>query len=261
MRTQSFFFSSSPAAGAQNISADGSQFEVNFNTPLSVPASSTVCEAGLITASVWNTSPNISAAFGNNQLRVFVLGVPITIVFTDGLYSLENLSSYVDKVLQNSGLPAGLFVFGGDDATQRVVITVNQVGDYVDFAIPNSVGPLLGWPAPGALVGPSTTIGQHFYSPGEARLNRVNLFLITSDLVTTGIPVNALARGVLGQVPINVNPGEQETFQPNNIQWFDASELIGRPRMNVRFALSNQDLSPVPTAGESFSFVLQLRYE
>jgi hypothetical protein len=260
MRTQSFYFSSSPAAGAQNISADGSQFEVNFNTPLSVPASSTVCEAGLITASVWNTSPNISAAFGNNQLRVFVLGVPITIVFTDGLYSLENLSSYVDKVLQNSGLPAGLFVFGGDDATQRVVITVNQAGDYVDFAIPNSVGPLLGWPAPGALVGPSTTIGQHFYSPGEARLNRVNLFLITSDLVSTGVPVNALSRGVLAQVPITVNPGEQQTFQPNTIQWFDASELIGRPRMNLRFALTNQDLSPVPTAGETYSFVLQLRY-
>jgi hypothetical protein len=144
MRTQSFYFSSSPAAGAQNISADGSAFEVNFNTALSVPASATVCEMGLITASVWNTSPNISAAFGNNQLRVFVLGIPYTIVFTDGLYSLDNLNAYIDRVLQNSGLPAGLFVFGGDDATQRVVITVNQIGDYIDFTVPNSVGPLLG---------------------------------------------------------------------------------------------------------------------
>ena len=118
MRTQSFFFSSSSASGAQNASADGSAFEVNFNTPLSVPAGSTVCEAGLVTASVWNTSSNVSTAFGNNQVRVVVGGVPFVIVFTDGLYSLENVNAYLDKALQNYGLPAGLFVISGDDATQ-----------------------------------------------------------------------------------------------------------------------------------------------
>jgi hypothetical protein len=63
MRTQSFYFSSSPAAGAQNLSADGSQFEINFDTPLHVPAGATVCEMDLLTATVWNTGFNISAEF------------------------------------------------------------------------------------------------------------------------------------------------------------------------------------------------------
>jgi len=258
MRTQSFYFSSSPAAGAQNLSADGSQFEVNFNTPLHVPAGATVCEMGLLSATVWNTSFNISAEFGNNIWRCVVGGATVAFSIADGLYSLDNLNSYINKALQNLGYQPDRFIISGDDATQRTVITIAAAGDAVDFTVANSTAQLLGFTTTVII---AATNGQHFYSPNEAKLNRTNLYLLTSDLVTTGVPVNALSRGVLGQVPIVVNPGEQDVFQPPNVQWFDASELIGRPRMNVRFALVNQDLKPVPTSGDSYSFVLQLRYE
>ena len=259
MPTQSFFFSSSPLAGAQNVSADGSQFEVNFNTPLEVPSTATTCEAGIANASVWNTSYNISAAFGNNQFQVLYGGATHTLTIDDGLYSLENLNGYIQKGLFNlAAIPAGTFVLSGDDATQRAIITMSQVGDAVNFQAPESCAAILGFTP--AQVGPATAAGQHFYSQGEAQLNRTNLYLITSDLVAEGLPVNALARGVIGQVPITSNPGEQVNYQPPQVLWFQAEELIGRPRMNVRFSLVNQNLQATPTSGDSYSFVLQIRW-
>lgn len=258
MNTQSFYFSSSTAAGAQNLSADGSQFEVTFDTPLHVPGEARRCEMGLVSASVWNTSQNISAAFGNNTFQVVHRGTAHTIVIDDGLYSLDNLDNYLSKSLQNLGVPAGSFTLSGDDATQRCVITIALVGDQVNFNAPGSCSEILGFTQ--AVVGPAVTVGQHFFGASEARLNRTNLYLILSDMVQTGLTVNALARGVIGQVPIVANPGEQIVHEPSNVNWFAANELIGRPRGSARFSLVNQDLRATPTSGDTYSFVVQIRW-
>ena len=49
--------SSDPAAGAINISADGSQFEVTTDEPIIIPEESTNCELFVSSASVWNVIP------------------------------------------------------------------------------------------------------------------------------------------------------------------------------------------------------------
>jgi hypothetical protein len=137
-------------------------------------------------------------------------------------------------------------------------MTIATAGDSVNFNAPDSVAPLLGFALSQIT---AASAGQHIYSGSQAQLNRTNLYLLLSDLVTNGLPVNALARGVVGVIPITAEPGYQDVYQPTNIMWGDATELIGRPRMNIRFSLVNQSLNPTPTAGETYSFTLVIRYE
>ena len=61
---QSFFFSSDTVAGAQNVSSDGTRFSVQLADPIAIPDGALTCELGVVTASIWNNSPNIGAGLG-----------------------------------------------------------------------------------------------------------------------------------------------------------------------------------------------------
>lgn len=260
MPTNSYFFSSSTKSGAQNVSLDGSSFEVNFNSPLSIPAEAKLCEVAVASAAIWNVSPNISALFGNNQITITHWGYADTLVITDGLYSIDSLNEFINRGLSNPpfNIAPGSFVISGDQSTQRSVVTILTPGDNIDFGGLNSVGSILGFDP---IIVTATAANEHFYSNREASFNRNNLYCITSDLVTSGLPVNGLMRSVIGIVLITADPGFQDSYNPNQLQWSNANNLIGLPRMNVRFSLLNQNLEAVPTAGETYSFVLIIRYE
>jgi hypothetical protein len=66
---ESFFFSSDKANGAQNVSSDGSLFNVELYNPISIPKEAIYCTLEITAATIWNVSPNISAAIGNNKLN------------------------------------------------------------------------------------------------------------------------------------------------------------------------------------------------
>ena len=90
-------FSSAASNGATSISADLSSFEVTLQTPLSIPAGALDAELACYSASVWNTSPNISPAFGNNVWRYTTSTTPAgtyTVSVPEGLYSLTALNTY-----------------------------------------------------------------------------------------------------------------------------------------------------------------------
>jgi len=246
----SMLFSSDPLVGAESVSADGSSFSTTIDTPFVVPAAAMSCQAGVIAASIWNTSPNISAAFSNNQLS-FVTTVapagPFTIVIDQGLYSLDALGSYVSIQLQNLGLPPDLIQFSPNNATQRVGITLSTAGDSVLVGAAGSVGVILGWPLGSpAIVAPVAGFTQ--FGPLEAALNRVNSYIIQSEFVTTGVQINGSSRGILASVPISVGPGRQINYAPSQVQWFDAQDLVGRPKQYFKLALVDQDLRHTPTS-------------
>ena len=54
--SQTFSFT---LAGADNVSSDGTSFEVTLQRPIIIPNDAVACEAGVISASIWNNSPNI----------------------------------------------------------------------------------------------------------------------------------------------------------------------------------------------------------
>ena len=80
-KSASFFFSSDSANQAQNVSADGSQFTVVLNSPLALPKGAMAATLSVSQANIWNTSYNISAAFGNNVFRFRSANNEHTIIF------------------------------------------------------------------------------------------------------------------------------------------------------------------------------------
>jgi hypothetical protein len=254
-------FSSDPLVGAESVSPDGSQFSTTLDVPFSVPAAAMSCTAGVVAASVWTTSPNISAAFTNNQLS-FVTTVapagPYTIVIDQGLYSLDALGSYISIQMQNLGLPPDLIQFSPNNATQRVGLTLSTLGDSVLIGAPGSVGQILGWPAGSAhIVAP---VAGWQSSARTRPPSTGNSYAVQSDFCTSGIQINGSSRGIMASLPINVGPGRQINYAPAQISWFDASELIGRPKQAVRLALLDQDLRPTPTSGDYWSMALVIKW-
>ena len=78
-KSVSLVFNSDAKAGAQNISADLSSFDITLNDPLSVPRDAVECSAAIISASIWNTAYNISASFNNNKIRFTTSVAPASV--------------------------------------------------------------------------------------------------------------------------------------------------------------------------------------
>lgn len=259
-RTFSLSFNSDPATGATPVGSSGAVFSVDLNTPLAFDRTATAhLEAAVIQAAIWNTSPNISADFANNQFTFTTSSAPAgtyTFIFPQGLYSLSGIGSFISTQLVNLGLPSGLFQFTGDDATQRVVITFQLAGDSINFGAANSIGSVLGF-APAVIAAP--VANYSVYGTSTANLNRNNSYRIRGTLVSAGIQVNAVAGGIIAQVPIDQSPGSQINYQPQQPLWFGAGELIGVGKQQLQFYLENEKGESTPTGGEYWSFVVQFR--
>ena len=104
-------FSSAAENGAQNRSADGSQFSVTLQMPLLVPAGALDAEIGCVSATLWNTTYNVSPDFGNSHFTYMTTFTPPGIFVIDidaGLYSLTALNQYLSNEFVNRGHPANL---------------------------------------------------------------------------------------------------------------------------------------------------------
>lgn len=258
-RCLSLILNSDPAAGAENVSADGSSFQVALHDPIVIPKDAVECKIGVIAANVWNTSPNIAASYGNNQFEFTTTSAPAgtyPLTIPDGLYSVEGLNAYLSSQFLNLGLPANLITISGDAATQRSIITFLTSGDSIDFTIVNSVREVLGFNS-AVITAPSANYS--FFSDNVAAFNRINSFLLASNIVAQGIPINNQSRGIIGSVPISVAPGSQIVYSPQNVVWFNAKELIGAGKINLAFQLLDQDLRPAP-AVDPYNFTIHIDY-
>lgn len=258
----SLLFSSDPAVGAENVSADGTVFSVTMTTPLAIPAAAMNAQMGVTSANVWNVTPNISADFMNDIFRYTTSTAPagtFTIVIPTGLYSLDALGAFLSSQFQNSGHDPSLFTLSGDQATQSSVVTFLTAGDSVDFSVASSVGVILGWPAPGPVI-VAPVAGYNAYSPQNAQLNRTNSFAVLSDIVSTGIQQNGKSTGVIVAIPITAPPGSQINYAPQVVNFFPADELVGNQKSNMTFRLVDQQGRPTPTLGETWQITIAVRW-
>ena len=254
----SAFFNSNPASGSTNQSEDGSKFSVTLNNPLRLPESVVSCKMGVVSASIWNSSPNLSAAFNNNEFRFTVSSTQYLITIPDGLYSLSDLSAYLTSQFSIRGLSPPPFSFSANEPTGQVIITYRDATLSLDFT-GNSVGVILGFPS-ATYPYPQAT-GGVLYSPAVAKLNRNNSYLIKTTLVSSGIPLNSSAQGIISSIPIPAGSvNSLIAYNPPQILWFDCSELIGSTKSNFSFELTNENLQPTPTSGNYYSFTVLIEY-
>ena len=261
-KTAPFFFNSDPTAGARNISVDGSRFDIQMDTPVSVPREAVGVNLSVVQATIWNTAHNFSAEIGNNIFKYSYLGVAYTLTIPDGQYSLDAFETFVHNDFVERGFPADLIDFYEDSATQKVVLIFKTPQNtYVDFTVANSCREVFGFESRLAPLQPNTqTTPLAEAADNIAAFNRVNSFLIKSNFISNGIPTNSSASGVIASVPIDVRSGSQIVYSPRIPVSIDASELVGQSKNYFSVSLTDQLERPVNTNGEKYTVLVVLEY-
>jgi hypothetical protein len=262
----SAFFNS---AGASKIGSLGNRFEVALNSPLSIPSTCVYATLEVVSAKVWNTSPNISSMIGNNHLYFTYEGIPYDIEFPDGIWNTEQMNLYITTYFVYNHLDE-LFEIINNDATQRVSFRM-QLGVEIDFTQSGSCIDILGFYTTHNVSNDTFTsdlkikvnvAGHSITAPHEARYNRVVHYYIRSNIVSDGIPVNNVSSGVICEIPIplGISVGSLITYIPANPLRSDATDLIGSAKSSVKFTLVDQLGRDVSTSDEEWSLSIMFRY-
>ncbi len=257
-------FSSDPASGAENVSADGGAFSVTLETPLSIPRDAHNCYVTCQEASAWWTMFNVVEGV-NDRFGIDYDdggGFPLTAILQvdAGLYDLDHLSAEIGRNLHTAGFPDDLFILIPDTSTGKTVIQFNYLGTRLNLAVVRNFANLIGFEerlVP--LAGPTTGVQ---YEKGDeiANFNSINYLTITSDIVSRGLATNGKYYGVIAQILINVPPGSQILSTPFNPPEIPTPELIGEHRKRISFRLTDQNNNQVNTQGEFFTARLVIHY-
>lgn len=259
----SMIVSSDPINGATNISPDGSYFEVQLQDGLKVPKDVLNVNISVEEATIWWSVPNIIT--GEND-KIYISG-PDTLdvvqnyvlTLPQGLYDLAGINEAIARELEAAGAkidPEPLITLSPDEATQRVQIRFNYATVSIDFTQPDTPRIILGFDAQVYTPVPTNPI----LAPNVAAFNRVNYFLIHSDLTNKGIRFNNNYNQTIGQVLIDVAPGSQIVSRPFNPAKINAPELAGSTRTNLRFWLTDDEDRRVNTNNEYWSARIVIRY-
>lgn len=259
-RVDSFIVSSDPSNGSQNLSSDGSTFSVQLNNAISIPQEAKNCTLEVQQASIWYTTPNISAALGNNLFVVSSGEVGATITIPDGLYSRSALNAYLQLAFVNEGLPDGLITLSENSSTGQTVLIFNVLNTQVDFTVANTCRDVLGFNSRLVPAVSSTIVGQSEASDNIAVFNSLNSWLISSSLINQGIPVNETGRNIIARVPITSSAGSQVNYQPYNPTRTSARNLIAQSTNRFDVWLTDQRGVKIDTFGEYYSVLIVLRY-
>ena len=208
-------------------------------------------------------SPNISAVIGNNKLYLHTeegsLGTDFVVTIPDGLYGVVELAARIQREIIELGLPANLLVFTADDSTQKIVISFTYESTWIDFSQPDSCRDVLGFDS--RLV-PLVSQAANHSETGDvtASFDRINNYLLKSDIISDGISVNAISDSIIADILITSSPGSQIVFAPFHPPKANADELIAHSKTNLDFRLVDQLGRQVDTLGEDYSFTIVLRY-
>lgn len=266
----SAFFNSSQENGSVKIGTMGNEFQVQLQSPVLIPLGCIYATLEVVSAKVWNTSPNISEEIGNNHLYFSYKGIDYDVVFEDGLWGSKEIDMWLGYTFLRNDLPNKLFELTENDATQKYSVKINYKGVTIDFTKPNSCIDVLGFYTIhdkindkfiSDVILTSSLDGESFVAPNEARLNRVVNYYIRSNLVSDGIPVNNQSSGIIAEVPIiNARVGSLINYIPTNPLRCDCSDLIGQSKQSITFVLVDQLGRNVSTSNEDFSLAIIIRY-
>lgn len=261
----SILASSDPEGGARNVSADGSRFEIQLEDALAIPQEAVNITVDVEEATVWWVVPNIIE--GEND-KLYITAPNVADVLTayvatipQGLYDLSGLNQAIQRELQNQGAkidPAPAINLSPDDATQRVEISLNYLGSSLDFTPNDTFREILGFDS--QVIGPTIIAPFTVIADSTASFNRVNYFLIHSDLTNLGIRFNNTYNQSISQVLIDVPPGSQIVSRPFNPARINTPELGGAKRTNIRFWLTDDKNRPVNTNNEFFTCRVAIKY-
>jgi len=258
-KSKTLIFSSDPVNGAKQISSRGDSFQVTYDSSVSIPAHATSCYGQCLEANIWYSDYNISAELGNNIFSFTISGGVHNITFPNGLFDLERFNDEIRRYLLSINKSVTDIVFEANEATQKIVVHFGSAGIQIHFGTSPGINELLGFEAVNVPVGLSVA-KEHVTAPNTAKMNHINQYIIHSDIVGSGIPVNDLSSSIVAPIQIDVIPNKQIFYRPFNPIKVDMSFLIGQQRDSVRCWLTNERGGVVDTNDQPWSFLLEIVY-
>ena len=281
MPSETFIFSSNPDNGATDITNNGSKFSVQFVNPLFLPANAYNAKLEVIQANIWNMSPNVSQALGNNTFTITDKDGAVTnkhtVVLADGLYDIDSIYDSLAYAFDN--LPTNrprypfkdYFLIDGNQAINRLFITFRNntatSGNEVNIIWEeSSLRTLLGFDENSPTKPSQPSNASHEYSlvaPNASLFNNYNSFMIHTDLVSQGIQLNNLFDNVVAQIQITEDPGGLERFRAVSPNMFAiVNNLIGsqNARYRATFWLTSETGVALDMRGEYYDFCILISW-
>lgn len=261
-KTIPLFVSSDPVLGAINTTAGGDRFQVQFKNTIEFPPEAENISLEVVQSTIWWTVLNIT--LGVNDLFQLNIsgdpGSPYTVTLDPGLYDVSGLNNAVNRELINLGLASGLVIISGDSSTQKILITLTAALLQVEW-IPQSFFLLTGFTSGQTVPAVGFTTAEFSeLAPNVANFSDISSFLLHTDLVQSGIPLGDQLAQTIAQVQINVPPGSQINFQPQNPIQLNVNHLRGQLINQASFWVTDQINRTLDFNGEFFTLLLVFRY-
>lgn len=262
-----FLCDSNPNTGATNINALGSEFTVNMQPSLHIPAYATNISVVVKNAVVWFVTPNVIEN-KNDRIDIYYDDVLYPLQIPSGLYDVDTLSSKINSTIhfQSSGVvPIDLIKLLPDFAENKIVIQFNYYKTDIDFNVEFSIGSILGF-SPQLLEGfdDSGEGPVPFYFEGDltARFNTTDYYLIRcSSLLSTGIQFNNDFSGIMCRIDVKGNINTKLEYDPNQVAVIPAPRLRNCSLSQLTFQLVNQNGELVDTRGEYWSVLFEIHFD
>jgi len=195
----------------ERLGGTPSDFQVNFGND---PRLDRITEVHLISASIPNVFPNVSAAKGNNTFTATgtIAGV-ISVVVPDGFWTTANLAAYLKTAIDLTIAPSTVAI-AQDVNTQKLTFTITgaETITYLSLGSGSTLAPFVGILADSAPLAVYT-------ADAPPALNGETMFYIHSRELaenSTYLPTVQNISDVNGflSIPVNVPWGSYQTYQP-----------------------------------------------
>jgi len=263
-RYEDFLMSSNTQLGAVNKNSLGSSFQINFDSPYMYDAKAKTITMELLEVECFFNQPNVSVVINNYRFEVTGrnnVNVLITALISipDGLYDPSSLNIALQTELNGAGILNDQIVFTGNQATNKIDITLNSNGAEINFNNINYHGmaDLLGFDY---IAYTAVLAGAVFSSTREPTFNKLQYFLITSNITSSGTRFNGKNTSIIGRVLITGSANFQLINEPQHPYSHDLTFMKGRVVNNLTFELRDDLLQLVETRGENFSLRYRLVY-
>lgn len=255
-----------------NRSADGSSFDVVFDTPIKTGAA-TDPHLKVLSSTIWYTFPNIKSGVNDELVIKHGAGLANTVTLTipQGLYGISELNAAIQHQIETVGLASAsnlgsktAISIGGNFATGQASVTItiqpSPSSQHIEIDWQNSsLAGLLGFLNNTSLNSASGTVSQTFFSDTVANLAPVSSLQIRCSAARGSVVSGTTSSDVLAAVQIDASVGHQIIYQPTISPRVTAPAFVdGIQRM--RMSLTDQDGVPINTQSEYWTATLLLEW-
>jgi hypothetical protein len=255
------------SAGGGIYDRDAAYHTIYLNPAVKIPSAQYV-SAKLVSASVWNSVPNIFTG-KNDTLSVDIKDPEVfptepnntrqyQFVLAQGQYSFDDLVKALTRSFVSEGLRADTVTFTADLSSGYCYFSTSYSGGVILNSNSRSIGKVFGLETSTNFTIPvAPTLAR---APSPAAFNNINTFVLHSSIAAPGMPINGRTNNILGVVPITVKPNRLVNYTPAYPIEVNAENLQSSQISQVVSYWTTEDGTTPAPMYEDFTYTVELSY-